>query len=127
MSQFDLFAEPTPPSVVMRPPAIIIEGDRVDEHPLAILALRTVHSDWLDVKITDAEFAAAREQYSSEVTDDYVMLKLIEARGVRTKPCSDRNLPYLYDYVEAPFVIRKRTAPGFAVTCRQAPKEKPAC
>lgn len=110
MSQFDMFAEP-----------------EVAPAPVDLPPLRPINPDWLDVKITDAEFAAEREQYGPQVSEAYVTLKMLEARGVRTKPCSDRNLPYLYDYVEEPFVIRKRTLPGFAVTCRQAPKEKPAC
>jgi hypothetical protein len=103
-SQFSLFADPEPALPV--PPS--------DLPPL-----RRINPDWLDVKITDEEFATEREQHSPEATDDYVMLKLLEARGVRTKPCNHHDLPYMYDYVEEPFVIRKRTMPGFAVTCRQ--------
>lgn len=106
MSQFSLFAEPesaAPAPVAELPP------------------LRRYNADWLDVKITDAEFADEREQYGPQTSEAYVMLRMLAARDVRTIPCSDLNLDHLYDYVEAPFVIRKHTVPGFAVTCRQPP------
>jgi hypothetical protein len=51
------------------------------------------------------------------------MLQLLRERGVRIKPCSHTNLAdlHFYSHIEAPAVIRKRTEPGFAVTCHQGP------
>lgn len=107
MSQFDMFAEPeaapAPVAVMDLPP------------------LRPINPDWLDVKVTDAEFDDEMRKHT-DASDQYVMLLMLEQRGIRTKPCTDTKLDYLYDYVDGPFVIRKRVAEGFAVTCRQ-PKQ----
>lgn len=107
MSQFDLFSELGPASAPIA--------------PVELPPLRRYHADWLDVKITDEEFAVECAK-NQGMSDDLVMLTMLAARGVRTLPCDDQNIPYLYDYVAAPFVIRKHTMPGFAITCRQAPE-----
>jgi hypothetical protein len=72
MSQFDLFAGPAAASapaepkparvrpVIAQPPAIIMEGQPVGEHPAGLRPLRVFHADWLEVKVSDAEFNAAR-------------------------------------------------------------------
>ena len=131
MTQFDLFAEPAveivaaPETVrpaIPQPPAIVMEGTDIPDNPLGLKPLRVINADWLEVKVTDAELIAEQAKYPAETSDQYVMLKMLEQRGVRmSSTCTDTSLRYLYDYVSAPFVIRKRTEPGFAITCRQGP------
>lgn len=134
MSQFSLFDEPqvdvTPPPAVAplvqlkHPPAIVRAGAEIEANALNLRPLKAFNADWLEVRITDAQFNAARAQYGMQVSDDYVMLQVLADSGVRCKTNAPTNLAYLYDYVIGPFVIRKRTEPGFAVTCRQAPTQE---
>jgi hypothetical protein len=130
VNQFDLFAEPAAGPIeapaparqaVPQPPAIVKEGTVLPENPLGLRPLKTVGADWLEVKITDAELDAEMPKHPG-ASDQYVMLQMLVARGVRIeKPCDNLQTDYLYEYVAAPCVIRKQTEPGFAITCWQAP------
>lgn len=146
MSQFDLFAdpvEPTPPPPnpvqakrkqpspqpikpsIPQPPAIVIEGADVPAHPAGLKPLRVIPNGWKEVVIIEEEFAARRPDFGSDCSDDYVMLAMLEERGIRCKPRECTDMQELYGWVDAPAVMRRRTVSGVAVNVRQAPKEKP--
>lgn len=145
MSQFDLFAAPvevpTPPAktvqarrkptaepvklAIPQPPAIIRAGTELPPNPLGLKPLLTIPDEWLEVTITEEEFAARRLDFGPECSDDFVMLGMLEALGIRCKPREVSNMQELYGWVDGPAVMRRRTLPGIAVTVRQAPKEEP--
>lgn len=112
------------PVVLRQPPAIVTAGQPVEEYPLGLKPLRVINADWLEVLITNEQFDAAKSMCSPQDSDAFIMLKMLEVRKVRCKPCTDNIIRELYGYVEAPFIIRKRTVPGFAITCRQGPAKQ---
>jgi hypothetical protein len=133
MSQFSLFDDPVPvaspaptaaPEHVPQPPAIVRAGTVVDSHPAGLKALRILPEDWVDVVITDEEFAARRPQFGPECSDDYVMLEMLEDRGVRVRPRENTTMRELYQWVEGDFIIRRRTLPGITVLVWQGPARK---
>lgn len=130
MSQIDLFADPEPvavetePEVTQeQPPAIVKVGASLPPNALGLKPLCYIPQDWHEVMITDAEFDAERAVHATHVSDQRVMLHMLEQRGIRTKPCTDDALSYLYDYIDGCATIRKRTVPGFTITCRQEPTQ----
>lgn len=146
MSQFDLFAAPEAPATapvlvpaptgwgtqpqpaalapaLRQPPAIIKEGEAWETDVPGLKPLRVIKSDWLEVKISTEHFIKARTFYGSECNDDFVLLQLLEQAGVRMAmpPDDPAQAKRVYDYVASPFVIRRGTVPGYAITCRQPP------
>lgn len=131
MSQFDLFAEMEAPApvapihvlpAIRQPPAIVMANAiPAEEYPLGLKPLVVIYADWLEVKITDAEFDAERAMAPAGASDEYVMLGMLIARGVRARPSTNLRLDYLYTHVAGPFNIRRRTVPGYTIICHQGP------
>ncbi len=134
MTQFSLFDEPAPvaaplygsnrplPPAIRQPPAIIMHGQAIDDtYPLGLKPLRVINPDWLEVLITEEQFADAKAISDPNDSDDFILLKMLVERGVRSDPCTDHTIAELYRYVAGQYIIRKRTVPGYRLTCRQSP------
>lgn len=139
MSQFDLFGNPvaTPPvqpmqtrhkqpaekikPTISQPPAIITAGTELPSNPLGLKPLRIAPSDWIEAAISEEEFAARRPDFGGECSDDFVMLAMLEERGIRCKPRERTDMAELYGWVDGPAIMRRRTVPRIAVNVRQAP------
>lgn len=121
--QSALFAEEAAPQMETAP-AIVRQCEMKAEYKDGFRPLMVLRDEWVETRVTMKDFAIARRQYGPDVSDDYIMLGMLEVAGVRVNPCNDTKIRELYAYVDGPFIIRKRTIPGFAIVCWQLPAKQ---